>query len=174
MEIIEIKNLSDKLKWMKQFKKNYSGDCLKLPLKVHEPHISRYFVAKEDGKELGFVRITNKSYIDSPLQNIWCISDAYVKAPYRGKGILMNLIRYTKENCDVHMIFMEEERFYENWDYYQKLDFGSFIDTQSTGLAYIYDRELTDSINNYSFNFLKRYNYKLKTVSQSVLYGIQL
>lgn len=97
MEIIEITKLAEKLKWMEQFRKNYSGDCLKMSLKVHESNFSRYFVAKEDGKELGFVRITNKSYIDSPLKNIWCISDAYVKAPYRSNGVLKKLIQYTKK-----------------------------------------------------------------------------
>lgn len=69
---------------------------------------------------------------------------------------------------------MEEKRFYENWNYYQELDFGSFIDSQRTGLAYFYDKELTDSINNYSFNFLKRYNRKLDSASHELLHGVQL
>jgi len=163
MEIIEITKIAEKLKWMSQFRKNYSGSCHKnLPSKIYEPGISRFFKATKNGKELGFIRITNKSYMDSPLGEIWCISEVYVKPPYRGQGVQKKLITFTQQNCYVHMIFIEEERFQKNWNYFQSLDLGSFINSQGDGLAYIYDKKLTHSISHYSFNFLKRFSGNFK------------
>ncbi len=164
MEIIEITKIAEKLKWMSQFRKNYSGTCLKkISTKVYEPETSRFFKAIQNGKELGFIRITNKSYLDTLLGEVWCISEVYVKPPYRGQGVQKELITFTQKNCHVHMIFIEEERFQKNWNYFQSLDLGSFIDNQGNGLAYIYDKELTYSIKNYSVNLLKRFsgNFKL-------------
>jgi hypothetical protein len=63
------------------------------------------------------------------------------------------------------MIFIEEERFQKNWNYFQSLDLGSFIDHQGNGLAYIYDKELTYSIKNYSVNLLKRFSGNFKHFS---------
>ncbi|ALK91335.1 GNAT family N-acetyltransferase [Limnohabitans sp. 103DPR2] len=124
IKIREITNIKEKRKWMEYFTKGYSGSTIGLyPAMFSE--ICRYFVAEVDGKDAGFIRITNytetwKNYYDG---QVWNASDAYVKQPYRSKLVLRKLLEFVIANCNVVMARLETERLYNKQYYYRTLGF---------------------------------------------------
>lgn len=122
MNFIEIHQLTEKKKWQNRFIKAYGAI---------DPNAnmfgtnSRFILAIENGKELGFVRINDKSSFFSihTSMPVWNITDAYVKPAYRHKGVLKALIQHVIENYDVRMIYMTTDRFMDNLDYYRSLGF---------------------------------------------------
>ena len=85
----------------------------------------RFFVASVDGKDAGFIRITNytnawsKYYSDE----VWNASDAYVKKLYRSKGVLRQLLEYVVENCNVFTVLLETKRLNRYSIYYKTMGF---------------------------------------------------
>jgi hypothetical protein len=123
-EIREIENIKEKRKWMEYFQKDYSGGVI--PLNPHMfGSLCRYFVASVDGKDVGFIRITNKTEHFKKYFNgeVWNASDAYVKRIYRGHSILRQLIEYVMENHQVLSVRMETERLEKSHRYYKSLGF---------------------------------------------------
>jgi hypothetical protein len=124
IKIREITNIKEKRKWMEYFTKGYSGSTIGLyPAMFSE--ICRYFVAEVDGKDAGFIRITN--YTDD-WENyysgeVWNASDAYVKKPYRSKLVLRKLLEFVITNCNVVMARLETERLFNKEYYYRSLGF---------------------------------------------------
>lgn len=124
VEIREIDNIKEKRKWMEYFLKDYSGGVL--PLNPHMFGIMcRYFVGRVDGKDVGFIRITNKTEHFKKYFNgeVWNASDAYVKKPYRGNSILRQMIEYVMTNHKVLSVRMETERLEKSQRYYKSLGF---------------------------------------------------
>ena len=122
--IKEITHLREKRKWLECFAKAYSGSRIELHPQMFSDKC-RYFVALLDGKEAGYIRITNytdewKEYYDGEL---WSASDAYVKKPYRNKSILRQLMEYVMKNCNVKAVRLEAERLNNNARYYKMLGF---------------------------------------------------
>jgi GNAT superfamily N-acetyltransferase len=138
-EIQEVTKLASKEKWMQCFKKAYSGEIRRLPLKVYEPEISRMFVAKLGNKEIGFIRITN--YTDRFKEvydgEVWNIAEIYVKPAYRSQGISSRLIHYVSRCCHVKSILLEPERYEENRYYFNRQWFTFSLETQG-GLFRVY------------------------------------
>ena len=89
MELTEIHLLAEKRKWQSRFEKAYNRYELRRSDEIFGERV-RFLVAKENGKELGFIRINNKtSFFKDKIEGaVWNAADAYVKPPYRGKGVL--------------------------------------------------------------------------------------
>jgi len=124
VKIREITNIKDKRKWMEYFKRGYSGGLVAL-----QPEMlgkaCRFFVASVDGKDAGFIRITNCTNCWSKYYNdeAWNASDAYVKKPYRSNGVLRQLLEYVVENCNVVSVRLETERLNRYSCYYKTMGF---------------------------------------------------
>jgi hypothetical protein len=124
IKIREITNIIEKRKWMEAFIKHYNGE----KSSIHPDmlgKISRFFVASIDGKDAGFIRITNytnrfKEHYDG---QVWSASDAYVKKIYRGQLVLRQLLEYVISNCQVKMTRIETSRLENNYKYYHSLGF---------------------------------------------------
>ena len=138
-EIQEVTKLANKEKWMQCFKKAYSGEIRRLPLKAYDPENSRMFVAKLGNKEIGFIRITN--YTDRFEEvydgEVWNIAEIYVKPAYRSQGISSRLIHYVLRCCHVKSILLEPERYEENRYYFNRQGFTFSLETQD-GLFRVY------------------------------------
>jgi hypothetical protein len=124
VKIREITNIKEKRKWMEYFRKSYSGDVIALNADMLGVYC-RFFVASLNGKDAGFIRITNytnkwRKYYDG---DVWNASDAYVKKPYRGNTVLRQLLEYVIENCNVMSMLIETERFMCYDIYYRTLGF---------------------------------------------------
>lgn len=102
VKIREITNIKEKRKWMEYFIKGYSGSLIGLQPEMFGK-TCKFFVASVDGKDAGFIRITNSTKTWSKYYNAegWNASDAYVKKPYRSKGVLRQLLEYVVENHNV-------------------------------------------------------------------------
>lgn len=124
IEIEEINDIKEKRKWMNFFIKNYSG--VKIGLNENMFGIyCRFFIAKRNGKSLGYIRITNKTvaYEKYCEQEVWCASDAFVKKAYRNQGVLYELINYVVKNCKVKILRAETKRLQRSHYYYKSLGF---------------------------------------------------
>jgi len=122
--IREIKDVKEKRKWTEYFRKDYSGEVNPINQYMFGD-MCRYFVARADGKDVGFIRITNqtenfKKYFEG---DVWNAASAYVKKPYRGQSILRQMIEYVMENCQVSSLRIENERYEKNRVYYKTLGF---------------------------------------------------
>ena len=124
VKIREITNIKEKRKWMEYFYKSYSGSLIELDPKMFGGYC-KFFVASVDGKDAGFIRITNwtgawsRYYYDE----VWNASDAYVKKPYRSSGLLRQLLEYVIENCNVVSVHLGTERLKHYGLYYHSLGF---------------------------------------------------
>ena len=122
--IREITNIKEKRKWMVYFKKSYSGGQIALNADMLGVYC-RFFVASLNGKDAGFIRITNytNSWSEYYDGDVWSASDAYVKKPYRGNAVLRQLLEYVIENCNVMSMLIETERLMCYESYYRTLGF---------------------------------------------------
>jgi GNAT superfamily N-acetyltransferase len=138
-EIQEVTKLANKEKWMQCFKKAYSGEIRRLPRKAYDPEISRMFIAKLGNKEIGFIRITNKTIYFKEIYDgeVWNIGEIYVKPAYRSQGISSILIHYVSRCCHVKSILLEPERYEENQYYFNRQGFTFSLETED-GLFRVY------------------------------------
>ena len=138
-EIQEVNKLANKEKWMQCFKKAYSGEIRRLPLKAYDPENSRMFVAKLGDKEIGFIRITNYTDVFEDVYDgeVWNIGEIYVKPSYRGQGVSSRLIHYVSRCCHVKSILLEPERYEENQYYFNRQGFTFALKTDD-GLLRVY------------------------------------
>lgn len=125
LTIRELTNVKEKRKWVEYFKKGYSGKVSDAIYPDMFGGLVRFFVASIDGKDAGFIRITNytntwNKYYDG---EVWNASDAYVKKPYRGKAVLRQLLEYVIDNCNVMSMLIETDRLQCYSYYYRALGF---------------------------------------------------
>jgi len=141
MNFIEIHQLADKKKWATRFMKQYKGEIN--PNAYAYGTNSRYILAIENGKELGFVRINDKSYRFQMFTSVpvWNITDAYVKPAYRHNGVLKALIQHVIENYNVRMIYMTTDRFINNLDYYRSLGFTFYYAVKETEMMWAFQTD---------------------------------
>lgn len=85
----------------------------------------RFLVARQDGRELGFLRITDKTPLFDDLVPcpVWEASEGYVKPAYRQQGVLREMLRIASEHHDVRLLLLERDRFYAKRSYYETLGF---------------------------------------------------
>jgi ribosomal protein S18 acetylase RimI-like enzyme len=126
MELVQITLMAEKQKWLQRFRKNYAGSVRSNnPSRIYREELSRFFVAKSDDAEVGFIQLTNYSHwLKSSTQpNFWSAGMAYVKPPYRQKGVLRYMLTECIEKHQVGAAYMESERLITNSDYYRSLGF---------------------------------------------------
>jgi GNAT superfamily N-acetyltransferase len=147
LEIREITKLADKTKWMSEFKRNYNGKVVSFDSKIYGIGC-RYFVAVLDGKEVGFIRISDYTKIWSNCYDgiIWNASDAYVKTQYRNQHVLRRLLTHVIDHCYVKSAFIEFERFIANYSYYRTLGFTNYLYGRDDWLVYIVQKDLFESV----------------------------
>lgn len=123
LEITEIYEAREKLKWLKRFSKAYSVALNTNIAEIYER--SRFFLATMDGKEAGFIRIVDytQQLRDVCAFEVWSASDAYVKQAYRSKGILRAMIDHVVRAHKVKMAFISAERLTKYCEYYNSLGF---------------------------------------------------
>ena len=148
IEIVEIFDVKEKRKWMDLFVKNYSGVKIRLNKDMFGAYC-RFFVAKQHGNSLGYIRITNKTdaykkYCD---QAVWCASDAFVKKVYRNQGVLYELINYVVKNCEVKILRAETERLYRCFYYYQSLGFADLFNISDSDLSIAVQKDFLEISN---------------------------
>lgn len=144
--IKEITKLADKVNWMKRFKLNYSGKVT-IDSKIYGPGC-RYFVAILEGKEVGFIRITNYTEMWAHVYDgiVWSASDFYVKKQHRNQHVLRRLLKYVIDHCHVKSAFIEVESYAAHYSYYQTLGFTNILYGREDWLVYIVQREVFDSV----------------------------
>lgn len=135
MNIKEIHLISEKTKWLEQFRKGYSGGCTKeLPKGAFNESACKFLVAYENGKEMGFIRIVAADKFGPKFKGDWELSEAYIKPPYRSNGVLRELLMYAMDFYNVKIVHLTEDRFSNNYSYYHSLGFTAFVsDGECTG-----------------------------------------
>ena len=143
MKITEIHKLAEKQKWMNRFLSSYSGSTRGNSGEYYGTN-ARFFLATNEEKSLGFVRINDKA---SHFNNecpfpVWNLTDGYVKLPYRSNGVLKQLIEYVVKECDVRMMYLETERFSKNSQYYQSLGFNNHFTVKNGELTWAFQDDV--------------------------------
>jgi GNAT superfamily N-acetyltransferase len=120
---------------------------------------SRFFVALENGAEMGYIRINEKSEGRGPeYAGVWSISDGLVKKPYRSKGVFRALIQHVVDNFNVHMINIELDRALDCYDYYTSLGFRHFREVGDDGvLINLYKSDFVNIASSIEFYELSEY-----------------
>lgn len=146
-QIQEVKKLAEKIKWMSYFKRAYPAEVLKIKNSKYDPIVSRIFIIKLGKKELGCIRIVNKTYIYDGLEvgEVWGISEVYVKPPYRSQGICSKLMNYVLKNNNVKSILLEVDRYEKNKYYFNRFGLSSGVDL-GNGLARYYLNDFYEEI----------------------------
>lgn len=145
MELALVTKNAEKAKWMKHFVSCYTGSKQAVNMVVVCSNICKFFVAKDEGKELGYIRLSNYSSAFNKYTNeaIWQISEAYVKPCYRSNGVL----RFMIEQCVLHhnacFMRIEISRINEFHRYYESLGF-SYAYEVGEELCLVFQKKIED------------------------------
>ena len=139
VELKLIEKMAEKLKWQKRFNAAYSGGLLPITNALFGPLV-KYFAAVDHDKTLGFIRISNYSKYCAtyPGEEVWSISDAYVKPAHRRKGVLREMIVQLVTSHNVKMLFIDTERLVKNGPYYAALGFSNIRYVDDGAMAYLF------------------------------------
>jgi ribosomal protein S18 acetylase RimI-like enzyme len=148
MKFIELQRLADKRKWQEKFVRSYKLGLTPLSDEIFGENV-KFFVAKKNGKELGFVRINNKSkFFGSDLGfDIWNLTDAYVKPQYRNKGVLKEMLQFVIANQSVKMCCLDPQVFKQNSKYYWNFGFTKVVNGNRSGLTWLLHKDIADLVN---------------------------
>ena len=132
IELKLIEKLAEKIKWQKRFRAAYDGELQEWSMKQFGENV-KFYVAKDGDKELGFIRINDKSgfFAGCSKGQVWNITDAYVKPAYRGQGVLCEMITQAINGLNVKMIYMTTATFENNKRYYFGLGFTHYYTVQN-------------------------------------------
>ncbi len=133
-----VEKMAEKMKWEQRFFTAYKGGLLPISDVIFSS-LCKFLVAVEDGKELGFMRLSDYSRkgVGYLSEEFWSISDAYVKPRYRGKGVLREMISQAVRDHSVKMLFIETSRLAKNYDYYSTLGFSDVKLVEEGKMAYV-------------------------------------
>jgi len=110
---------AEQKKWNNLFLQHYDG-----AIDHHDLRSLRlnaiFIVIRVGKKEVGYMRLT-----ETPYESAYCVSEAFVKAAYRGKGVFREALKLAIENYNVIAILLEIERAELNVHYYKTLGFCS-------------------------------------------------
>jgi GNAT superfamily N-acetyltransferase len=143
MELAEIHLLAEKRNWQNRFIKAYDYEVRTSDQIFGSSSDVRFFVAKENGKELGFIRINNKtSFFKGKIEGeIWNAADAYVKPAYRNMGVLKGMLLDVISNHNVKMCCLVPELYEKHRSYYRELGFVKEVIGNNTGLMWLFHRD---------------------------------
>ncbi len=138
LKLKRLEKLADKQKWIYRFAKEYAGGCA-----IHEKLFgpcSRFYVAVDGEKELGYIRIGDHSRKFSRHTNdeVWSITEAYVKPAYRSRGYLRDMIAAVVQDHNAKAMLIETQRYKTYRAYYQALDFNTVFLLGNGELARVY------------------------------------
>ena len=150
LKIKEVTKISEKAKWMDRFYKSYSGG--KQKIQMEGLNQCQVFIATKESKELGYIRIHNKTEIFSKFFDgeVYSVCEGYVKPAYRSKGVLTALRRYVVENHNVKVIRIESERYKRNRRYFNEQGFVLAYDVTDSNISIICLPEFVDAMLAYS------------------------
>lgn len=129
IELRQITKLAEKMKWDHRFRHSYKGKMLPFIL-IYFGSESTYLVASVGNIDLGYVRITEKHDIKNPDEAFYSVSEIYVKPAYRNQRIAEKMIRLCVEKHHVQMMYIEWERVSANLNYFERLGFDSYVETE--------------------------------------------
>lgn len=126
IEIREIRDIQEKRKWLECFLAEYKGGKRSLKTEMWGKD-TRFFVACQQGKQLGFIRLIDYSAVFCNIYSgaVWGAADAFVKKAYRSRGVLWTLLNYVITNCDVKIARLDCDRIVSNSHYYKSLGFNN-------------------------------------------------
>ncbi len=139
IKLVEIEKLAEKQKWQRRFYDAYDGELKEWSDMLFGANV-KFYVAVEDGKELGFIRINDKAFCFKGFTDdeVWNLTDAYVKPAYRSKGVLREMIFQAVCALKVKMLFIETERFIACGAYYFGLGFTYYYTVQDGGMVWAF------------------------------------
>jgi len=139
IELIEVVRLAEKIKWLERFQRSYKGGQAKTNHKFFDAGC-KFLVAKSYGKELGYIRIIDRTSELSKFgaTNTWSVSEAYVKPAYRNQGVLRKMLKIVINNYNTKLIKIETERLETHFSYYETLGFKHAFAVQNGELAIAY------------------------------------
>ncbi len=125
IQLVEITKKSEKKKWLGRFRAAYDGELIGECSGCYEGGV-RFLVARREGRDLGFLRITDKTALfeDTVSCPVWEASEGYVKPAYRHRGVMREMLGLASERHDVRLLLLEKSRLFPRRDYYDTLGFG--------------------------------------------------
>jgi len=137
IHLIEIVKLVEKQKWANRFCKSYDGELHPLTSALYGPS-SKYLVAVNDKKEVGYMRICRTDEFDRyTCEQVWIVQEAYVKPAYRSRGVLREMITLSVKEYGVKALFIETCRFEKLVSYYSSLGFTAICAVQDPLMAHV-------------------------------------
>jgi hypothetical protein len=125
MELKLIQLNAEKLNWLNRFIKSYAGGLKSVDLSVVCGDSCKFFVAIDDKKEVGYIRLTNYTghFVKYTDHAVWHICEAYVKPCYRSRGYLRLMIEECVQKHNAGSMKIETTRLNMYWIYYYSLGF---------------------------------------------------
>lgn len=136
IHLVELHDRAMKKKWMYMWQLELNGDAKVDHDDLYQSN-SRYFAAIENGQEVGFIRLLNKTekFVRYYDKEVWGIDSFLVLPEHRSKGVCRKMIKLVIANCDAKMMHTTDWMFVENIDYYGSLGF-TFGKIQRSGDEY--------------------------------------
>lgn len=139
LQFKEVSLLAEKQKWMKRFRKSYSGGVTPESDSDYAKKV-KFIVATFEGSEVGFLRIVNwkarfSKFTNQPATNI---SEGYVKPAYQGQGVLREMIKHAIAKYNAVSLTISNDRIVKYGRYYATLGFTHMRSLGTTDCSRLY------------------------------------
>jgi GNAT superfamily N-acetyltransferase len=124
LEYVVLDKYAEKKKWMDRYRRAYIGK-LAPETGYSFKENSKFIVAIDNEKEIGFLRLVNsKKYFSAVTsEEAWDIADGYVKPAYQSQGVLRAMIENAVTNHHAKSVTLASERIEKCMAYYKALGF---------------------------------------------------
>jgi len=125
LQLVKIGKIKEKRKWIDRFIASYLGGVTLPSIEIFKDQICEFYVATESGKDCGYIRILNRNISNLSIERtpFRTVLEAYVKPPYRKRGILRFMLEEGVRRLQVQAIRIDADRYEKNYRYYQSLGF---------------------------------------------------
>lgn len=138
IELEKVTKVADRLKWLNRFRKSYSGGLRPITASLYRES-NRFLVAVSGKLELGFMRLfSTDEFAHYTKEEVWIVGEAYVKPPYRGKGVLREMITLAVRDHGAKGLHMETSRLVALEEYYFTLGFTDVYGSVDQYLSYAF------------------------------------
>lgn len=124
-QLVKVVKIKEKRKWIDRFIASYSVGVTVPSVEIFKDHICEFYVAIESGKDCGYLRILNRNISNLSIERtpFRTMLEAYVKPPYRKRGILRFMLEESVRKLQVQAIRIDADRYEKNYKYYKSLGF---------------------------------------------------
>ena len=152
VELVKVEHQAIKKKWQRRFARDQDRNIKEWGARLSRQDLGgqdvRCYVATENRRELGFIRMHDKSkfFAGCADTEVWNLTEVFVKPASRHNGILRAMIAQAVRDLNVKMISLSPDCLDRYQDYYVSLGFSCFYPLHHGATTWAFLSEFADVV----------------------------